>query len=187
MHEGLDGIGSLSSGKSLLLCLLSPYHGDSQDLLTEIRINIEHQTGTIFGLLSRCMSRMSLLPQELPGAEERPGGLLPAYYRAPLVIALGQIPVGLDNSLIVIAEQGLGGRPYAKPLLELLRASVGDPGHLGSKALHVILLLLKQTFSDEYGHVAVLHSCLLESAVQFLLYIFPDRIARRLDDHAALD
>ena len=86
---------------------------------------------------------MTLLPQELYGAQERAGGLLPADNGAPLVIVLRQVAVGLHDLLIQFAEQGFGSRANAQALLQLLVAAVGYPCHFGSKALDMVLLLLQ--------------------------------------------
>ena len=53
------------------------------------------------------MRGMTFLPEELGRAEEGTGGLLPADNRAPLVVDLWQVPIGLDNGGIEIAEEGL--------------------------------------------------------------------------------
>ena len=50
----------------------------------------------------------------------------------------------------------------------------------------MILLLLKKAFRNKYRHIYVLHACFFKSAVQLLLDILPNRIARRLDYHTAL-
>ena len=60
------------------------------------------------------------------------------------------------------------------------------PCNLRRKAFYMILLLLKKAFRNKYRHIYVLHACFLKSAVQLLLDILPDRIARRLDYHTAL-
>ena len=48
---------------------------------------------------------MALLPEELPVAEEGPGGLFPAEHAGPLVIELGQVPVGVNDVGIMLTEK----------------------------------------------------------------------------------
>ena len=60
------------------------------------------------------------------------------------------------------------------------------PCNLRRKSFYMILLFLKKAFRNKYRHIYVLHACFLKSAVQLLLDILPDCIARRLDYHTAL-
>ena len=119
--------------------------------------------------------------------QEGPGGLFPAQDRAPLVVQLGQVPVGVDHVLIVLAEQGLGGRTDAVALLQLLAAAHGHPGALRGKALHMVLLLLEQAFGDEDGQVHVLVAQLFKAPVQLVLDVLPDGVAVGAVDEHALD
>ena len=95
---------------------------------------------------------VTLLPVKLPGAEEGARGFFPANHRAPLIIQLGQIPPGVNNIFVMVAEQRLRGGTDAEPLGKLLLAAVGHPGHLRSEALHVVLFLLKQALGDKQRH-----------------------------------
>lgn len=87
----------------------------------------------------------------------------------------------------VVAEEGLGGGPDAQALGQLLAAAYSDPGALGGKALHMVLLLLEQALGDEHGHGDVLVSVTLEHSVQLVLNVFPDGVAVRAHNEAALD
>lgn len=129
---------------------------------------------------------VALLPQKLSGAQEGTGGFLPAHHGTPLVVNPGQIPVGVDVLGVEITEQRLRGGAHAHALLQGLQAAVGHPGHLGGESLHVVLLLLQQALRDKQGHVHVLHARGLEPAVQLILDVLPDRVARGFDHHAAL-
>ena len=64
---------------------------------------------------------------------------------------------------------------------------MGDPGYFRGKALDVVLLLLQKAFRDEQRHGDVLVTGLFKLGVEDMLDIFPDRIAVRAHDHAALD
>ena len=86
----------------------------------------------------------------------------------------------------VVAEQRLAGGAHAQALFQLVQAAVGDPGHLGGKALHVVLLLLEQALGDEDGHGHVLMAGGLEHAVQDVGDVLPDGVAVGAQDHAAL-
>ena len=187
MHQSLDGIGRNGTGKFLLLGLLSADHGDRKNLLTEIRINIQHLLSSLLGLLCRCMCRMAFLPQEFSGAKEGSCLLLPADYGAPLIVYLRQITVGSDVLLIEITEKGLRGRTYAHPLLQLACTAMGHPCNLRRKALHMILLLLQKALRDHQRKIYIFNSRLLEPCIQLALDQFPDRIAGRLQNHESLN
>ncbi len=77
----------------------------------------------------------------------------------------------------VIAEKRLGGRAYAQPFRQLLRAADRYPCALWREALNVILFLLKQALGYEHGHGYVFVSALLEHPVELLLYILPNGVA----------
>ncbi len=59
-----------------------------------------------------------------------------------VVIKLGQVPVGIDDAGVVLAEEGFGGGADAKALGQAFAAALRHPGDLGGEALHVVLLLL---------------------------------------------
>ena len=88
---------------------------------------------------------------------------------------------------VMLAEQGLGGGADAVALLQLVGPAAGHPGALRGKALHVVLLLLKQGLGDEHGQVHVLMAGLLELRVQDVLDVFPDGVAIGPVDEHALD
>ena len=87
---------------------------------------------------------------------------------------------------IKIAEQSFRGRTYTHPLLQRIQTAMSYPGYLRGKAFHMILFLLKQAFRDKQRHIYVLHTCLLKTAIQLLLNIFPNCIASWLNYHTAL-
>ena len=133
VHHALHGIGA-SRRELLLVGLAALHHRHGQVVLAEVGVDVEHPQGLLHGLLRGGVHGVALLPQELPVAQEGAAGLLPAQDGAPLVVQLGQVPVGVDDVLIVLAEQGLGGGADAVALLQLLAAAVGDPGALGGEA-----------------------------------------------------
>ena len=185
VHHALHGIGGLGAGELLLLRLAALHHRHGQVVLTEVGVDVQHPLGLLDGLLGGGVHGVALLPQKLPVAQERAGGLLPAQHGGPLVIQLGEIPVGVDHIFIVLAEQRLGGGADAHALLQLLAAAIGDPGALGGKALHVVLLLLEQGLGNQHGQIDVLVARLLEHPVQDALEILPDGIAvGPVDKHA---
>ncbi len=165
----------------------APDHGHGQHVLHKVRVDVQHPHGLLAGLFLGGVHGVALLPQELPVAQEGAAGLLPAQDGAPLVVQLGQVPVGVDDVLVVLAEQGLGGGTDAVALLQLLAAAVGDPGALGGEALHMVLLLLEQGLGDEHGQVHVLVAGLLELLVQRVLDVLPDGVAIGAVDEHALD
>ena len=185
VHQGLDGISSLSTCEFLFICLLAFDNRNCENFLTEIRIDIQHLDCTLLGFLGCCMRCMSFLPQELSGTKERTCCLLPADYRAPLVVYLRQISVRLDIFLIEITEQSLRSRTYTETLLKFVQSTVCYPCYFRCKTLYVVFLFLKKRFRNEHRHVYVLYTCLFESTVKFVLDVFPDCITCRFDRHAS--
>ena len=162
-------------------------HRHGQNIFQEVGVDVQHLLGLCPSLLGVGVHGVALLPQELPVAEEGAGGFLPAEDGAPLVVELGQVPVGVDDVFIVFTEQGLRGGADAVTLLQGVAAAVGDPGALRGKALHVVLFLLEQGLRDEHGQVDVLVACLLESSVQLGLDVLPNGVAVGAVDEHALD
>ena len=119
--------------------------------------------------------------------QEGAAGLLPAQHGAPLVVQLGQVPVGLDDVLIMLAEQRLAGGADAVALFQSVAAAHGHPGALRGEALHVVLLLLQEGFGDQHGQVDVLVARFLKALVQLRLNILPDGVAIGAVDEHALD
>ena len=186
MHQRLNRIGSLRTCKLLLLGLASADDRHCQYLLAEVRVQIQHLNRALLGFLCGRMRGVSLLPQELPGTEERSRLLLPAYHRTPLVVYLREVTVGVNNIFIKIAEQCLRCRSDAETLRQRVQSAVGYPCNLRCKSLHVILFFFEQTLRNKKRHVYILHAGLFESAVKLFLDILPDRIACRTDDHTSL-
>ena len=120
MHEGLDRVGRLGAGEFLLVRLAAADDRDCQEVLQEIRIDVQHELRALLGLLRRCMGGVAFLPQELAGAKERTRGLLPSHNRAPLVVDLRQVAVGVDILRVEIAEERLGSRTHAHALLQFI-------------------------------------------------------------------
>ena len=187
VHHALHGIGLLSAVEFFLLGLAAPDDGHGQVILHKVRVDIQHLHGLFPGLFLCGMHGMALLPQKLPVAQEGTAGLLPPQDGAPLVILFGQVPPGVDDICVMLAEQRLGSRTDTEAVLQLLAAAHGDPGALGGKALHMVFLLLEQGLGDQYREVHVLMSRLLEPLVQLLLNILPDGVAIRAVDEHALD
>ena len=186
MHHALDGVGPLCTGKLLLIGLLATDNRHSQNVLAEVCIGLQLLLGLGNGLLRGCMQGMALLPQEFPVTEEGTGGFLPTEHAAPLVIQQGQISPGVDNVAPMVAEQRLGGRTDAQPLLQLLATAMGDPRTFRSKAGNVILLLLEQALRNQHGHGHIGVAGALKVGVQLLLDVLPDGIAIGTEDKHAL-
>ena len=185
MHQSLNGVSRLCSRKLFFVRLLSADHWNRQNLLAEISVKVQHLDRSLLRLFGSCMGGMSFLPQEFSGAKEGTGCLFPAHYRAPLIIYLRKISVGLDIFLVKVTEKRLGGRTYAKSFLKRFQTSVSHPGNLRSKTFYVILFFLKKRLRNKHRHVNILYPCLFKSFVKLMLDIFPESITCRLDDHAA--
>ena len=132
------------------------------------------------------MHGVSLLPQELRGAEEGAGGLFPSYDVTPLIIKLRKVAVGMNNTLIVLAEKCLRGRTNYKSLGKSVLPAYGYDRALGRKSRNVILFLLKQGFGNKHWHINVLVSELFKSRVKIVLNILPNSVSVRTDHHTAL-
>ena len=187
VHHALHGVGLLRAVELLLVGLAALEDGHGQHVLHEVRVDVQHPHGLFPGLFGGGVHGVALLPQELPVAQEGAGGLFPPQHAAPLVVQLGQIPPGVDDVGIVLAEQRLGGGADAEPVLQLLAAAHGDPGALRRKALHVVLLLLQQGLRDQHRQVHVLMPRLLEPPVQLRLDVLPQGVAVGPVDEHALD
>ena len=187
VHQRLDRIGCDRTGKLLLVGLLTAHHRNRELLLAEIRVEIQHLFGSRLCLLFGRVHGVSLLPEELTGAEERTGRLLPAHHRTPLVQHLRQIAIRVHMLRIVIAEQRLRGRAHAEALLQGLKAALRDPGDFRREALDMIFLLVEKTLGNKKRHVAILYACRLEALIQKALDALPDCISGGLNDHTAFD
>ena len=187
MHQGLDGVSSLSTCKFLFVCLLTFYNRNCQNLFAEICINIQHLNGTCLSLFSCCVSCMALLPQELSGTKEWTGCFLPADNRAPLIVYFRKVSVGLDLFLVEITEQSLGSRTHAKSLLKRIKTAMSHPCNLRGKTFYMIFLFIKKRLRDKDRHINILYTGLFKSAVKLMLDILPDRITCRFDRHTALN
>ena len=185
MHQRFDGVGSFCTGEFLFVCLSSFYNRDCQYLLAEICVHIQHLDSSFLSLFGCCMCRMSFLPQELSGAQERSCCFLPANNRTPLIIYFWQISVRLNVFCIKITEQGLRCRTHTQSLLKRFQTAVSYPCNLRCKSFHMIFLFLKKTFRNKHRKIYILYPSLLESSVQLMLNIFPDCITGRFDDHAS--
>ena len=186
VHKCLYCVCCLCSGKLLLLCLLSTDNRHSQNILTEISVQIQHLYCSCLSLLGCCMSCVSLLPQEFSWTKERSCLLLPTHYWTPLIIYPWQITIWLNIILVEIAEQSLWCRSYTHTLCKRIESTICNPCYLRCKSLNVILLFLKKAFWNKHRHVHILHSCSLESLIKLLLYKLPDCISCRLDSHTSL-
>src|SRR6267154_2732821 len=70
---------------------------------------------------------------------------------------------------------------------QLFAAADSDHGKFGRKSLDVVLFFVDKAARDQQRKCYVLVSSSLESPVQRLLDIFPERPTVRPDDHAAAD
>ena len=187
LHHGLDGVGGPGAGELFLFGLLAAEHRHGQLLLGKIAVDVEHLHGFLLRFFRRGVDGMALLPPEFRRAQEGTGGLFPTHHRAPLVIFEGQVPPGLDPLGEHRAEDGFAGGAHRQALLQLLGAALGDPGHFGSKALHVLRLFEQQALRDQHGHGYVFMAGFLEAPVQAVVNQFPDAVAIGLHGHAAAD
>jgi len=142
---------------------------------------------------------MSLLPQELRGAKERPGAHFPSHHVAPLVTEDGQVAIGVNPVLVCVPYHCLRCGTYDQFLFELglrvyhdafavggrLQAIVCHHGALLGKARYVLGLFRKEALGNQQGEISVLHTGCLEHLVKHRLHLFPYRVTIGLDDHTS--
>ena len=187
VHHALHGVGLLGPLELLLVRLPAPEDGHGQEVLHEVRVDVQHPHRLLPGLRLVRVHGVALLPEEFPVAEEGAGGLLPPQDAAPLVIELRKVPPGVDDIGVMLAKERLGGGADAEAVLQLLAASHGNPGALRGEALHMVLLLLEQGLGNQHREIDVLVARLLEAAVQLALDVLPDGVAVGPVDEHALD
>src|SRR5699024_464827 len=163
MHQRLDRVSILGACELFALCLSPRNDRDRQIFLDNALVHFPHHLSPLFRLFVCGMDRMSFLPEELSGTQERSCRLLPAEHRAPLIPHFRKIAVGLNRLAPHIAEQSLRCRTDTESLLELFHSSMGDPCDLRSESLDMVLLFLQQALRDQDRKIDILHSCLLES------------------------
>ena len=186
MHHRLDSISLFCACKLLFFGLLSGDSGDSKAIEIKLLVYAEHTSCLFPCLFLGLMHCMSLLPEELGGAEERTGRLFPTYHVYPLIIKLGKVSVGVDYILEVVAEKCLGSGANHQSFRKSILTADCNHSALGSEARYVILFLLEKALGDKHRHIDIFVSECLESGVKLLLYIFPDSVAVGADDHASL-
>ena len=130
---------------------------------------------------------MSLLPQELGGAQEQPGSQLPAHDVGPLVDEKREVAVALDPLGEVRVDDGLARGPDHHRFLELLAATMGDDGQFGTESFDVLGLAPQVALGDEQREVGVGHPGRLDPAVDLGLHPLPDGVAVGADDHGPPD
>lgn len=120
----LAGGGVESASELLLLSLLAGDGGDSKNVLVNALVPLKDLHNLLIGVLKAHMGGVTLLPQELAGAEERLGVLeLPTDDRVPLVQAERQIAMRPDPLGIVGVHDSLGSRADGNVLFEIVLAA----------------------------------------------------------------
>ena len=186
LHHALDGVGGLGTGELFLVGLAALHHRHSQSVPAEIGVAVELLLRFCHSLLSGLVDGVALLPPEFPAAQEGTGGLFPADHGAPLVIEHGQLPVGLQHTVPVVAEHGLRGGSEGQALFQLVATAHGDPSHLGGETVDQFAFLFQQALRDQRGHCHVLVSGLFKLPVHDPLNVFPDSVAVWTQDHKSL-
>ena len=187
LHDAFDGVGAQRAGEGLQLRLPALEHGHREPVARHALVDVEHLERLFLRLFLGGVDGVALLPEELRGAEEEAGPHLPAHDVGPLVDQDGQVAVALHPLGVGVADDRLRRGPDDEGLLELLAAAVGDDGELGRESLDVLRLLVEEGLGNEDGEVGVLVARLLEHAVEGRLDVLPERVAVRLDHHAAAD
>ena len=93
LHHGLDAESIEGSGETLVLRLVAYHYRQGHVGTGEVSIDLHHPLSLLHRFLSRGVGRVSLLPQELGGTEEKAGPHLPTHHIGPLIDQYGQIPV----------------------------------------------------------------------------------------------
>src|SRR6266566_5080761 len=84
-----------------------------------------------------------------------------------------------------MANNGLARRANGKWLFEFLTASTCHPGQFWSKPCDMLCFFLDKTARNKHREVGIEHSGFLEAVIHVSLYMFPDGIAIRSNDHTA--
>ena len=110
-NVALHGGGVGTTGKLLLLRLLTLDHGNGQELLIDAGVQVQNLDDLLMGSILGQMSSVALLPQELTGSQERLGVLeLPSHNGVPLVELEGKVTVTSDPLGIVWVHDGFRSR-----------------------------------------------------------------------------
>ena len=133
------------------------------------------------------MRGVAFLPEKLRRAQEQSRTHFPADDIGPLIDQQRQVAIRLNPVAIRIPDDRFGRRPHDQRLFQFLPAGMRNDRDFRSKAFDVLRFLLQKALRNEHREVGILMPGLLEHAVESLLHLFPDRIAIRTNDHAALD
>ena len=107
MHHGLNGIGCLRAGEFFLVGFASLDDRDGKEVFTYVSIDVQHPLGFFNCLLGGFVHGVTLLPPEFHGSQEGTGSLLPPDNRTPLIVQLGQVPIGMYYMGVMLTEQRL--------------------------------------------------------------------------------
>ena len=187
LHERLDAVGADRARELLAVALDSRVDRDRHLLLRETPVDLQDLQRLILGLRLGGVRRVSLLPEELRGAQEQSRAHLPADDVRPLVhqhrhVAVRSDPLGGHG-----VDDRLRSRPDDQRLFQLLAAAVSHHGELGRESGDVLGLLVQEGLRDEEREVGVLVPALLEARVELPLHRLPHRVPQRADHHAPLD
>ena len=185
-HHPLAGPGPGGAGEPLARRLVPGQHGHRQRVDHGGPVDVVEDAQRVGpGVRLGGVRRVTLLPQELGGAQEQARPQLPAHDIGPLVDQQGQVAVALHPLGEEAVDDRLGGGADDEWLLQLLAAAVGHHGELGGEPLDVLGLELQEGFGDEQREVGVLRPRLLNAPVELGLHELPDAVAPGADDHGA--
>jgi len=198
LHHGFDAISIDGARETFAGGFFALDDGHGKMVLGEVGIDAEHLAGFFhrFGLGG--VGGVTLLPEELGGAEEKTRAHFPADDVSPLVDENRQVAIALNPLGIHFADDRFGSGVDNEGLVERRRgaelavgagfeAGVGDYGAFLGKALDVGGFLFQKAHRDEEREVGVDVAGVLEALVEGALHVFPERVAPGLDDHATAD
>ena len=199
LHHRLDGIGVQRTGETLRLALHTLHNRYGEPFLGEVGVDAQHSLRLLLRLFTGGVGGVSLLPEKLRRAEERPCAHLPPHDVAPLVAHQRQVTPRMDPVLIGVPDDGLTRRADDEFLLQFrigvdldavavlrcLQAVVRHHGTLLGKSFHVLSLTGEEALRNQQREISVLHAGLLEHPVELRLHLLPYRIAVGFDDHTA--
>jgi hypothetical protein len=186
-HHRLDRVGPPGAGEPLACRLLARDHRHGGHIPGHLLVEVEREQGLPHGISLIHVRGVTLLPQELGGAQEHPRPHLPADHVRPLVEQQRQIPVRADPLGHHLADDRLRGRPDDQRLLELLAAGVGDDRQLRRETLDVLGLALQVARRDQQREVGVEVTGLLDAPVDVGLQQLPHPVSVGADYHCAPD
>ena len=186
------------AGEALARGLLALDHRHRHVVLGEVGVDAEHLHRLLDGLFVGRVRGVALLPEELGGAQEQPRAHLPAHDVRPLVDEQRQVAIALhplrerraDDRLATSAARRAA--PRARRSGRACRRASSSrwcvtTAHSFAKPSTCAASFSRNDSGMNSGKYAFEWPVSLNIAVEDALDVLPQRVAPRLDHHAAAD